>query len=224
MIITRKTLLAASGLFLCLFLIVHLSANLLLLLPPELAQEKYNQYSQSLREHPLIGIVSYVLYASIIMHTYFALMITLKNRQTRNSRYQMNRVSENSTWSSRNMGLLGFIILIFIVVHMANFWARAKLGLGGEIPLDPWGHADLYLLVVELFKNPFYLVFYTLLMIPLGLHLSHGVKSACISMGFYHHRYLRYASKLAIIYALVVSIGFILIPLVIVIAPYGRSV
>ena len=169
MIINRKTLLAASGMFLCLFLVVHLSANLLLLLPPQMAQEKYNLYSATLRGNVLINLVSYVLYLSLIMHTYLALKITLTNWRARNSRYVVNHAAETSTWTSRNMGLLGFVILIFIVVHLANFWARAKLGIGAEVPVDPWGNADLYLLVVELFKNPFYLIFYTLLMIPLGL-------------------------------------------------------
>ena len=69
-----------------------------------------------------IKIVSYLLYLSIILHAVYALIITLKNKKARPIGYAVARPEENSPWTSRNMGILGTILLIFIVVHMSNFW------------------------------------------------------------------------------------------------------
>ena len=120
----RKSIVALTGLFLCVFLIVHLSANCILILPKETARELYNAYSTILRESPLIKVVAYALYLSIILHVVYALLITLKNSKAKPHRYSVNRFKENSSWASQNMGLLGIMVLLFIVVHLANFWAR----------------------------------------------------------------------------------------------------
>jgi succinate dehydrogenase / fumarate reductase cytochrome b subunit len=131
----RKSIIATSGLFLCIFLVVHLSANCILLLPEATARELYNTYSTTLRESLLIKIVSYVLYLSIILHVVYALIVTYKNKKAKPEKYIVNRTEENSSWSSQNMGFLGVLILLFLVVHLANFWARIKLGVGEEAGL-----------------------------------------------------------------------------------------
>lgn len=211
----RKGIIAATGLFLCLFLIVHLSANCILLLPEEMAREIYNSYSTTLRESPLIKVVAYLLYLSIIVHVVYALIVTLRNRKAKPVKYAVNRTNENSTWASQNMGLLGVLILIFIVVHLANFWARIKLGLGEGVGTDNLGNKDVYKVTSSLFHNIYYVIFYALLMIPLGYHLNHGLKSAFKTLGFYHKRGLKILSKVALVYALIVSILFGIIPLVV---------
>ena len=211
----RKGIIAATGLFLCLFLIVHLSANCILLLPEEMAREIYNSYSTTLRESPLIKVVAYLLYLSIIVHVVYALIVTLRNRKAKPVKYAVNRTNENSTWASQNMGLLGVLILIFIVVHLANFWARIKLGLGEGVGTDNLGNKDVYKVTSSLFHNIYYVIFYALLMIPLGYHLNHGLKSAFKTLGFYHKKGLKILSKVALVYALIVSILFGIIPLVV---------
>jgi succinate dehydrogenase / fumarate reductase cytochrome b subunit len=100
----------------------------------------------------------------------------------------MNHKYENSSWASQNMGLIGIFILIFIVVHLANFWARIKLGMGEGVGYDEAGNKDIYAVTDSLFNNIYYVAFYSILMIPLGFHLYHGVKSAFKTLGFYHRR------------------------------------
>ena len=211
----RKSIIAATGLFLCIFLIVHLSANAILLLPEASARSLYNSYSTTLRESPLITVVGYMLYLSIILHVVYAAIITYKNRQARAERYAVNHKLENSSWTSQNMGLLGTLILVFIVVHMANFWARIKLGIGESVGLDVEGYVDVYEVTYALFHNIYYVLFYSLLMIPLGLHLYHGFKSAFKSLGFYHKRGLRILAKVSLVYAAVMAVGFGVIPLIV---------
>ena len=211
----RKGIIAATGLFLCLFLVVHLSANCILLLPEDVARGVYNAYSTTLRESPLIKLVAYLLYASIIFHVVYAAIVTVKNRKAKPNTYAVNHSQENSTWTSQNMGLNGFFILLFIVIHLANFWARIKLGLGESVGTDVAGNVDVYEVTYSLFQNIYYVLFYTVLMVPLGLHLHHGLKSAFKTLGFYHRKGLRVLSQVSLVYAAIISIGFGIIPLIV---------
>lgn len=211
----RKTIIATTGLFLCIFLIVHLSANCLLLLPSDLARELYNAYSTTLRESLLIKIVAYLLYISIILHTIYALLITIKNKKSKPQKYEMNNASENSSWTSQNMGLMGTMILLFIVIHLANFWARIKLGMGEEVPLDAIGNKDVYEVTYSLFQNIYFVLFYTIIGIPLALHLHHGFKSAFKSLGFYHKKGLKVIAQISLIYAIIMGVGFGIIPFIV---------
>ncbi|MEM1321278.1 MAG: succinate dehydrogenase cytochrome b subunit [Bacteroidota bacterium] len=211
----RKFIVAGTGLFLCLFLIVHLSANCILLLPEDIARDLYNSYSTTLRESPLIKVVAYLLYLSIILHVVYALLVTIRNRQSKPVKYALNHTHENSTWTSQNMGLIGCFILLFIIIHLANFWARIKLGMGEPVGLDPAGQVDVYDVTYSLFQNIYYVVFYSLLMIPLGLHLHHGLKSAFKTLGFYHRNGLKMLAQVAVIYAAVMAVGFGIIPFIV---------
>lgn len=208
-------MIALTGLFLCIFLIVHLSANCILVLPEEMARELYNAYSTTLRESPLIKIVAYVLYLSIIVHVVYAVLVTIRNRRAKPTSYTVNHSNENSSWASQNMMLLGLFVLLFIVVHLANFWARIKLGMGEAVGTDAYGYVDVYEVTYSLFQNIYYVVFYSILMIPLGYHLHHGLKSAFKTLGFYHKTGLAVIAKVAVVYALVMSIGFGLIPFIV---------
>ena len=213
-IIVRKYIIGLTGLFLCVFLIVHLSANLILLWPEATASYAYNAYAAFLAGNPLIKLVAYLLYLSILAHVLYALLATIKNRSAKGKRYAVNHSDENSSWVSQNMGLLGVFILIFIVVHLANFWAKAKLGIGEGVPLDAYGNKDLYSLAAILFDNIYYVCFYTLLMIPMGYHLFHGFKSSFKSLGFYHKNGLRIIGKVSLVFALIMTIGFGIIPVI----------
>jgi succinate dehydrogenase / fumarate reductase cytochrome b subunit len=205
MIIFRKTILALTGLFICVFLTVHLGGNLLLLLPEQKARVMYNAYSHALRGNLFISITAYVNYACILFHVLYAILITRKNKVSRSVSYQMNRNDENSSWTSQNMMLLGSIIFCFIVLHMANFWFKVKIK-GQE--------GDLYQMVVDLFKNPVYLIIYVVAVLPLGLHLSHGVQSAFKTLGLYHKKYIRWIAKASVAYAFIIGLGFGLIPII----------
>ncbi|WP_350285312.1 succinate dehydrogenase cytochrome b subunit [uncultured Croceitalea sp.] len=211
----RKSIIAATGLFLCLFLVVHLSANCILILPEETARTLYNSYSTTLRESPLIKIIAYVLYLSIMLHIIYALLITRSNKKAKPRGYHVNRTKDNSSWISQNMGFLGITILLFLIVHLTNFWARIKLGIGENVGLDNNGHKDVYEVTYALFQNVYVVLFYTVLMVPLGMHLNHGLKSALMTLGFYHKKGLRLLAKLSLIYASIIAIGFGVIPLIV---------
>ena len=206
MLILRKTMVALTGLFLCLFLTVHLGANLILLFPESTAQDLYNSYSAALRGNFFIKIIAYLNYACFLFHIFYGGLITWQNRQMRKPRYKITKFQETSTWSSQNMGLLGSALFAFIAIHMLNFWYRVKF-----LEEDQ----DLYQMVVSFFSDPLYVSLYMVAMLPLTLHLSHGVKSAFLSLGLYHKKYISWAEKISIVYSWIVGIGFAIIPLVI---------
>ncbi len=211
----RRSIIAGTGLFLCIFMIVHLSANCILLLPEEIARGMYNAYSTTLRENPIIKIVAYLLYLSILLHVIYAILVTFRNRSAKPDKYAINKTEDNSSWASQNMGLLGILLLLFLIVHLANFWARIKLGMGASVGLDAAGNVDVYEVTSSLFHNGFYVLFYSLLMIPLGFHLNHGLKSAFKTLGFYHRKGLKVLARVSVIYASILSVGFGIIPLIV---------
>ena len=203
-------ILALTGLFICLFITVHLGGNLILLLPQEHARPLYNAYSSTLSGNPFIKVIAYVNYACFLFHIIYGAIITVKNRRTRKVPYLSNHGGDITNWSSQNMGLLGAILFTFLVIHLIHFWYPAKFS-----DHEP----DLYQLVSEQFRQPLSALFYALAMIPLALHLSHGFSSAFRSLGLYNARYFRWITHLGHAYAITVSIGFALIPIIM----YARS-
>jgi succinate dehydrogenase / fumarate reductase cytochrome b subunit len=115
----KKLIMALTGLFLCTFLIVHLGGNLLLFSNDN--GFGFNVYANFLTHFPPIEVIAYILYLSILVHALYAIILTVKNRKARPVGYAIQAKSDAS-WSSKNMGLLGSILLLFIVIHMSDFW------------------------------------------------------------------------------------------------------
>jgi len=119
----KKLIMALTGLFLCAFLIVHLGGNLLLFSNDD--GYGFNLYANFLTHFPPIEVIAYFLYLTIIVHAVYSLILTYQNRKARPVSYAAENKSPAS-WSSKNMGLLGSILLLFIVIHMSDFWFSYK--------------------------------------------------------------------------------------------------
>lgn len=120
----KKYWMALTGLFLCLFLVGHLIGNLQLLAGGENPSLAFNEYALFMTSNPAVKILSYLTYFSIIFHAVDGILLAYQNQKARPVKYANNRPETNTIWASRNMAVLGTIILIFIITHMANFWAR----------------------------------------------------------------------------------------------------
>jgi len=119
----KKLIMALTGLFLCTFLIVHLGGNLLLFKHDD--GYAFNAYANFLTHFPPIEVIAYILYLCILVHTLYAIILTIKNRKARPVGYAVT-ASDNASWQSKNMGLLGSILFLFIVIHMGDFWYSYK--------------------------------------------------------------------------------------------------
>ncbi|WNM19552.1 succinate dehydrogenase cytochrome b subunit [Flavobacterium capsici] len=120
--LAKKYWMALTGLFLCLFLTGHLAGNLQLLVPNNAVN--FNKYALFMTTNPAVKLLSYLTYISILFHAIDGFLLTYQNVKARPIGYAKNNPSKNSSFSSRNMAVLGTIILIFIVTHMVNFWAK----------------------------------------------------------------------------------------------------
>lgn len=205
----KKNLMALTGLFLCVFLVIHLAGNLQLLLPPDEAVAGFNNYSRFMTANPVIKAISYILYLSIILHSVYALIITLQNQKSAGGKYAYDRRSKTSKWYSRNMGILGVIILAFLVIHMKDFWYRYKFG---DMPIDAYGNKDLYAVVIAAYGEPWYIILNVFAFVALGYHLWHGFFSSFKTLGTYPVRLYRGLYLFSTALTIVLTVGFILIP------------
>jgi succinate dehydrogenase / fumarate reductase, cytochrome b subunit len=120
--IGKKYWMALTGLFLCLFLTGHLAGNLQLLVPNNALN--FNKYALFMTTNPAVKLLSYLTYISIIFHAIDGILLAFQNKKARPISYAKNSPSANSSFSSRNMAVLGTVVLIFIATHMVNFWAK----------------------------------------------------------------------------------------------------
>ncbi|WP_121964283.1 succinate dehydrogenase cytochrome b subunit [Myroides sp. N17-2] len=119
--LAKKYWMALTGLFLCLFLVGHLAGNLQLIFGDASA---FNEYALFMTTNPAVKVLSYVTYISILFHAIDGIVLTIQNKKARPIGYAKNNAAANSSFSSRNMAILGTLLLVFIVTHMANFWAK----------------------------------------------------------------------------------------------------
>ena len=135
--IGKKLVMSLTGLFLCSFLVIHLLGNLQLLIPDGGA--KFNVYAKFMTSNPLIKFISFGLYAGILLHAIQGILIWLSNKKAKSTKYAVSTYT-NGSWMSKNMGLLGTLVLFFLCVHMGDFWLRMKFE--GWIP-ESWHIACL---------------------------------------------------------------------------------
>ena len=139
--LARKYWMAATGLFLCTFLVGHLLGNLQLFVLGEEGRLAFNAYGHFMTTFPLVKILSYVTYISILLHTVDGIMLARQNRAARPVGYVKEKQSVNASWASRKMALLGILTLFFIIVHMKSFWYEMHFGVLGK---DSNGNKDLW--------------------------------------------------------------------------------
>lgn len=197
----KKLVMGATGLFLCLFLVVHLSGNLLLFLPDEGAA--FNAYSDFMSHSKLIRLMEIILFLGFCFHIVDGVRLTRENKKARPVPYAVNRQG-GASWPSRTMGTSGAILFVFLVVHLNTFFVKHRL-LRSEM--------TMYESVVEAFASPAYSLFYVVAMVLLGLHLNHGFQSAFQSLGFNHRRYTPLIQKFGVGFSVLVPLGFAAMPI-----------
>jgi succinate dehydrogenase / fumarate reductase cytochrome b subunit len=210
--IGRKLLMALTGLFLILFLVVHLIGNLQLLHSD--GGRAFNVYAKFMTSNPLIKTVSYVNYFFILLHIFIAIILSAANRKARGSQgYAIS--NKSTTWSSRNMGILGTLVLVFLVIHLKGFWAEMHWGsIIQTVDYDGEPVKDLYTIVANAYAIPSYVAVYVLSMIAVAFHLYHGFGSAFQTLGLNHVKYNGVIRFVGVAFSIIVPGLFALIPIV----------
>lgn len=207
----RKLVMALTGLFLILFLTGHVSGNLLLFKGD--GGEAFNMYAKFMTTNPAVKILSYLTYISVIGHVIYSIALGQLNKSARPVGYAESKASTNSSWASRNMGVLGTIILLFLAGHMYSFWYQMHWG---GIPTVVYGaeeYKDLYSVVQVAFQQTWMVALYVVAMGFLGFHLSHGFSSAFQTLGLNHVKYSPAIKAIGKFYCIVVPVLFASMPL-----------
>lgn len=203
---------AFAGLFLILFLFVHLGINLLVLLP---STESFNLASHFMGTNIVIKIFEVLLFGGIFIHIIYGLILQIQNWMARPVRYKIEGWSHSSPFS-KFMIHTAIIILVFLVIHLIDFYIKTKFfGDIDEVMIDGKLYHDLAGRVIHEFHITWVVVVYIIAFIILGFHLHHGFESAFQSLGWNHTRYFQWVKNLSLIISIFLTIGFITIPLII---------
>jgi len=211
--IGKKLVMSLTGLFLILFLLVHLLGNLQLLIPDD--GEAFNIYAHFMSSNPLIKVISIGLYAGILLHAIQGVLIAYANKNAKGQSYAVNTYV-NGNWMSKNMALLGTLVFFFLCIHMGDFWVKVRFQNVLEMVSYPdldYEVENLYQRVNIAFKNVWIVVIYMVGLLALALHLLHGFQSAFTTLGLQHSKYTPLIKILGIGYSILIPIAYSIIPL-----------
>lgn len=195
-----------TGLFLILFLIVHAGVNACIFLNDN--GETFNEVAHFMSHNWILRFLELGLFAGLILHIIQGLMLWKQNRQARPVGYLMNKAEKNSTWYSRSMGILGTLLLLFLIMHLAHFFVGTKVALyGGDQP------HNLFEEMKEVFSQEWVVALYLVGIIALFWHLYHGFQSAFQTLGMNHKKYTPIIKAAGTGYAVIICLLFALMPL-----------
>ena len=209
----QKVVMSLTGIFLILFLIVHMSGNLQLLADD--GGKSFNIYAAFMSENPFIRVISIALYASILLHAIQGILLARANRIAKGTKYSGGRVA-GATWASKNLALLGILIFAFLCLHMGDFWVKMRFT--DQLTMVSYtGHdeavQDIYSRVNVAFQELWIVIVYLIGVLALAMHLIHGFQSAFQTLGLAHKKYTPLINAIGWIYSIVICAGFAIMPL-----------
>jgi succinate dehydrogenase / fumarate reductase cytochrome b subunit len=217
--IGKKFVMALTGIFLILFLIVHVGLNACIWANDN--GEMFNTGANFMASMLVIRIMEWGLFAGILLHAIQGLVLAYDNSTKRKDKYAVEYGNRGSKWYSRSMGLLGTLLLLFLIMHMYHFWVPSRLG--GVANIQPLQEIDysnglgkqyhnLYAEMLNVFQYPLIVLLYVIGCISLCYHLMHGFESAFRTLGVHNNRYLtllRYGGRG---FSIIISIAFAMMP------------
>ena len=208
-----KILMALSGLFLMVFLVQHLTINMLSVISPD----TFNEASHFMGTNPLVQfLLQPVLMFAVIFHFVMGFVLELKNRNARSVDYAFKNPSTSSSWMSRNMIISGLTVLAFLVLHFVDFWIpeiNTKYVLGDMTGLMADGNYRYFHELRHEFQSLPRVTAYVVAFIFLALHLQHGFKSSFQSVGLTNGNKRLALIKFGNLFAIVVPLGFVVVAL-----------
>lgn len=198
-----------AGIFLIVFLLVHMGINLLIVIFDD--PMVYNKAAHIMSTNILIKIFEIILFGGFLLHMIYALILQIQNWIARPSRYNKANYS-NTSFFSKFMIHTALITLVFLVIHMMDFYIKAKFGHASEVIVDGVAYHDFATEIIDKFKMLPFVIFYIAAFVFLGFHLVHGFQSAFKTLGMDHKKYTPVVQFLAIIYSTIVVGGYSFIP------------
>lgn len=213
--IGKKLVMSLTGIFLITFLVVHAGINSCIfadLFDPTDDGEMFNRAAHFMGSSWVIRAAEIGLFAFIILHIVQGYVVELQNRSRRGVGYAKQMGNKGSKWYSRSMGLLGTLLLLFLIMHISHFWVPSRITGLPTATYDPNQH-DLFIKMTQIFESPFIVILYLLGCISLAYHLAHGFQSAFRTIGVYNKRYLALLHGVGLGFSILVPLIFALMPI-----------
>ena len=207
----RKVVMSLSGLFLVLFLTFHMAMNLVAVF----SEDAYNMVCEFLGANWYALAGTLVLAAGFVVHIIYAFWLTMQNRNARgNESYAVVEKPKNVEWASQNMLVLGIIIALFFVLHLAQFWFKMQfVEISGLHSINPTPQ-DGAALIRDTFANPLFAVVYLVCFVAIWFHLTHGLWSAPQTLGWNNKIWFERWKCISNIFATVIFLGFAVVVVV----------
>ncbi|HEX5150768.1 MAG TPA: succinate dehydrogenase cytochrome b subunit [Parafilimonas sp.] len=211
--IGQKITMALTGIFLIVFLVVHAGVNALVWAND--GGEMFNRAANFLGANVVPRIIEVGLFLFFILHIVQGYVLEVENRTRRSVGYAIDYGNRGSRWYSRSMGLLGTLILLFLIIHLVDFWIPSRFGTMPEATINEGTkHVhNLYILMQVRFQELWVVIIYVLGCISLAYHLLHGFYSAFKTIGVYNKRYLILVRWTGYAFAILVSFVFAMMPI-----------
>ncbi len=202
---------ALTGIFLVVFLIVHcyVNANVFFKNP----EVNFNKAAHFMGTNFLVRVTEIGLFAGFLLHIVQGYKLEFQNRSKRTSRYAVTAGNKTSKWYSRSMAILGTLILLFLIVHLAHFWVPSRITGLEEVRYEGKIYHNLYLEMKNVFAQPWAVALYILGCFSLSWHLLHGIQSASQTMGWTTKNYFPLIKKTGVVFSILVPLIFALMPL-----------
>ncbi len=215
----KKWVMALTGLFLISFLVIHVGINSCIFndLPvfdPNDNGKMFNKAAHFMGSSVLIRIIEIGLFIGFIIHIVQGYILEVKNRTTRKKGYKIKMGAKGSTWYSKSMGLLGTLLLFFLIMHISHFWVPSRITL--NLPPVQYGDMEthnLFARMIQVFHNPLIVALYLVGCISLAWHLLHGFQSAFRTLGLSNHRYSALIKGVGAVFSILVPLLFALMPI-----------
>ena len=206
--ITKKLIMSISGLFLIVFMLLHMTINFFSVIDSFTgkygAADGLFQAGCDFMALPIITIMVPVLAAGFLVHIAYALILTYGNYKARGpQRYEVANKTKAESWAAKNMFVLGIVVLGIVAFHLNHFWADMQLAeWKGEHAASP------YDLLNATFGNIIWVVVYIVWFVALGLHLCHGFWSAFQSIGMSNKNWEKRLMYIGYVVVAVIVLGF----------------
>ncbi|MBD0332628.1 MAG: succinate dehydrogenase cytochrome b subunit [Chitinophagaceae bacterium] len=216
--IGRKIVMALTGLFLISFLVIHVGLNSCIFndLPffnPNDNGSMFNRAAHFMGSSLVVRIIEIGLFLLFLLHIIQGYVVEVKNRSRRGEGYKISMGNRGSTWMSRSMAILGTLIFLYLIMHIAHFWIPSRIT--NKLQPATYGGIEthnLFLRMYEVFQNPVIVILYLIGVISLAFHLWHGFHSAFRSVGVHNRKYLVMLKGLGYAFTIIVCLLFALMP------------
>jgi succinate dehydrogenase / fumarate reductase cytochrome b subunit len=209
--IGKKFIMSLTGIFLITFLVIHVGVNACIWAND--GGQMFNLASHFMGTTVVIRILEVGLFAGLILHIVQGLVLEVQNRSRRKKGYAVSLGNKGSKWYSRSMGLLGTLLLFFLVIHLSHFWVPSRFTDLPTIDISGKEVANQYAEILRVFQNPVVDIIYVLGCLSLMYHLLHGFQSAFRTLGVPNGKYMALIRGVGFGFAVIVSLAFAMMPI-----------